>query len=77
MVSVSNDKSYTLMKKKAGDKTVYRGMIYDQYYAIFGNAEIRVKTGNETVFSNFGINNAFFDGRGDKVNAFLNEGDKR
>ena len=51
-MSVTNDKSYELHKKKPGDKNNFRGMIYDQYYAIYGNAEIRVKTGLNTVFSN-------------------------
>ena len=77
IVSVTNDNSYVLHKKKPGDKNNYRGMIYDQYYAIFGNAEIRVKSGLNTVFSNFGINNSFFDSRGDKIDSLLNEGDKR
>lgn len=34
-----------LQEQKDMDKIKYRGMIYDQYYAIFGNAEIRVRSG--------------------------------
>ena len=52
-------------------------MTYDTYYTIFGNAEIRVKAGEKKVFSNFGINNAFFNCKGKKVESFLCEGEKR
>lgn len=52
-------------------------MIYDTFFAIYGNAEIRIKTGFKTVFSNFGVSNAYFNNGGDKIDKFLNEGDKR
>jgi hypothetical protein len=52
-------------------------MIYDTFFAIYGNAEIRIKTGFKTVFSNFGVSNSYFNSRGDKVDKLLNEGDKR
>ena len=52
-------------------------MIYDTFFAIYGNAEIRVKTGFKTVFTNFGVSNGYFNSRGDKVDRFLNEGEKR
>lgn len=79
LVSVTNDQSYTLNEEKTRNKDAsnFRGMTYDTYYAIYGNAEMRVKTGERKVFSNFGINNAFFNGRGHKVDKFLCEGDKR
>jgi len=73
LVSVTNNESYTLHKKKPNDKMIYRGMTYDQYYIIYGNAEIRIKTGQNTVFSNFGVNNGFYNTRGHKVENFLNE----
>jgi hypothetical protein len=40
LVSVTNNQSYNLYTKKPGDnnKTIYRGMIYDTFFAIFGNA---------------------------------------
>ena len=77
LVSVPNNESYTLYKKKQNDKVTYRGMTYDQYYIIYGNAEIRIKAGQNTVFSNFGVNNGYYDPRGHKVDDFLNEGDRR
>ena len=52
-------------------------MIYDTFFVIYGNAEIRIKTGFKTVFSNFGVSNAYFNNGGDKIDKFLNEGDKR
>ena len=79
LVSVTNNNSYKMFAKKPGDanKTLFRGMIYDTFFAIFGNAEIRVKTGFKTVFSNFGVSNGYFNSQGDKINKFLNEGEKR
>jgi hypothetical protein len=73
LVSVSNNQSYTLFSKKVGDnKTPQRGMVYDSFYIIYGNAEIRIKTGHKTVFSNFGVSSAFYNSRGDKIDRFLN-----
>ena len=78
LVSVTNDSSYTLFDKKPGAKdTVMKGMTYDNYYTLFGNAEIRIKTGEKKVFSNFGINNAYFNNRGDGINKFLCHGNER
>ena len=79
LVSVTNNESYTLFEKKSGmaNSANIRGMTYDQFFAIYGNAEIRIKTGLQTIFSNFGVNNAFYNSRGHKVDKLLNEGDKR
>ena len=52
-------------------------MTYDQFYIIYGNAEIRIKTGQKTIFSNFAVNNGYYDAKGHKINDFLNDGDKR
>lgn len=49
-------------------------MVYDEYYLIYGNSEIRLKSGESKIFSNFGINNAYFNNRGDKVNMMLGQG---
>jgi len=40
LVSVTNNSSYTLYTRKPGDnnKVIYRGMIYDTFFAIYGNA---------------------------------------
>ena len=73
LVSLDNDESYTLHRTKANEKVVFRGMMYDEFYVIFGNAEIRIKIGENKVFSNFGINNGFFDTKGKKRGALLNE----
>jgi hypothetical protein len=79
LVSVTNDKSYNLFAKKPGEnsKTIFRGMIYHTFFLIYGNAEIRIKSGFQTVFSNFGVSNSYYNSKGDKVDKFLNEGEKR
>lgn len=47
-------------------------MSYDNYYFIFGNAEIRLKSQEKKVFSNFGIANSTFDNGSDPRTKFLN-----
>lgn len=37
-----------------------QAIAYDDYYLIFGNSEIRLKSGDNLVFSNFGIANSHF-----------------
>jgi len=53
-----------------------QGMIYDNFSVIYGNAEMKIKTGSKKIISNFGTSNAFYNSRGHKVDVFLNEGDK-
>jgi hypothetical protein len=48
-------------------------MVYDPYFLIFGNAELRIKTGEKTVFSNFGIMNSYYNSRGKKVQDLICE----
>lgn len=45
---------------------------YDSYYYLFGNAEIRLKSQERKVFSNFGIANSTFDNVTDPRTKFLN-----
>lgn len=44
---------------------------YDIYYFILGNAEIRLKSQQKKVFSNFGIANSTFDNGADQRTRFL------
>jgi len=84
ILSLTNRKYYRLNnftnypKKNKNDKRTILGMIYDDYYLIFGNAEIRVKPGesNPKVFSNFAVSQAFFNNEGDNVNILFCEGKK-
>ena len=52
-------------------------MIYDDFYCIFGNAELRIKSWENHIFSNFGIMGAYFNNKGKKVNDFLGEENER
>jgi hypothetical protein len=38
LISVSNNESYYLQDATNQKSTLYRGMVYDQYFLIFGNA---------------------------------------
>ena len=48
-----------------------RPVTYDDFFIIFGNSELRIKSLENKVFSNFGINNGYFNNRGHKVDYFL------
>jgi hypothetical protein len=80
IMSLDNRKSYFLNtarhnpNKDPRDAKLIRGMIFDKYFLIFGNAEVRVRTGDDKVFSNFGIMSSFFDSRREKVNSLLQDG---
>ena len=54
----------------------YKAITYDEFYLIFGNSELRLKTFEDKVFSNFAILNNFFETNGENVNVLLGEGDK-
>ena len=79
IISLTNLKSYRLnnfannpRKNKKDTKPVY-GMVYDKFFLIFGNSEIRVKPGDKDrkVFSNFGVSNSYFNSEGDNVGNLL------
>jgi len=52
-------------------------MIFNEFFIIFGNAEIRIRANEKTVFSNFGIAASFFNPRNKKVHDLLGEGESR
>ena len=54
-----------------------RAVTYDDFFIIFGNSEVRIKSQEAKVFSNFGINNGYFNHEGNKVASFLGEGTDR
>ena len=79
IISLTKLKSYRLnnfannpRKNKKDNKPVY-GMVYDKFFLIFGNSEIRVKPGDKDrkVFSNFGVSNSYFNSEGDNVGNLL------
>ena len=48
LMSLTNKDCYNLLPDSfdnKGNKKINRGMVYDKFYAIYGNAELRVKTG--------------------------------
>lgn len=79
LISLHNNEVFQLNTPESnpGKQTTYKAMQYDKYYAIFGNAEIRIKTGENKVFSNFGIMNSYYNHRLKKVSEFLRNESKR
>lgn len=55
---------------------VVRAVVWDQFYAIFGNAELRVKSGEDFIFSNFGIMNSYYKHNNKKLIDFAGEENK-
>jgi len=52
-------------------------MIYDEFFMIWGNAEVRIRANDKILFSNFGIAASFFNPRGKKVNDLICEEERR
>jgi hypothetical protein len=58
ILSLTNRKYFTLLEHNR------RAITYDEYYIIFGNSEIRLKSLENRVFSNFGISNGYYNSKG-------------
>jgi hypothetical protein len=71
IISLTNRKVFRLAVAN------YRAISYDDYYLIFGNSELRLRTQENKVFSNFGINTSYYANRGETVNTLLGEGTTR
>ena len=54
----------------------YKANTYDEFYLIFGNSELRIKTLEEKIFSNFAILHNFYETKGKTVDFLLGKGDK-
>ena len=63
LVSIHNKEVFELVEPNK------KGATYDDFYFVLGNSELRVKSGEKTLFSNFGIANSAFKARGHKVSA--------
>ncbi len=50
-----------------------RSVSYDDYFLIYGNSEIRIRSQENKVFSNFGIANGYFDNQRKKVEDLIGE----
>lgn len=44
---------------------------WDEFFFIFGNAEIRWRFGEKRIHSSFGINNAYYETKGKDVSILL------
>ena len=71
MISLTNREIFGLLKEN------HRAITYDEFFLIFGNSEVRIKKGETSVFSNFGVGNAYYDCRGQKVDVLLGNGSSR
>lgn len=67
IISLTNRKAFSTLVKNE------KAIVYDEFFIIFGNSELRIKGNEKKVFSNFGVNNAFYDAKGEKVDILLGE----
>ena len=56
-MSLTNGVSFELKPKM-------KPVTFDDYFIIMGNSELRIKFQDDKIFSNFGLNNGFFDNKG-------------
>ena len=70
IMSITNQKVFPVIEGKLA-------MIYDHHHLIFGNSEIKIRSGESKLLSNFGINNGFFNSKGGCVDDLLGEGKAR
>lgn len=73
LIAVNKNESF-LLKEPVNAKK-FRGMVHDEYFIVYGNAELRIRTGEHTFFSNFGINNSYYNSKNKKLNYFAGEDD--
>jgi len=77
--ALTNNKIFELHTPVTNPTTnrAFRGMIYDEFFMIWGNAEVRIRANDKILFSNFGIAASFFNPRGKKVNDLICEEERR
>ena len=73
VIRLNNARNYPNVPRDPREARVIRSLTYDPYYLIFGNAELRVRAGEEKVFSNLGINNSYFNSEGWRAKDLLND----
>ena len=68
IMSLTNQKCYQLVQRNK------KSIGYDDFFVIFGNSEIRIKSQQKKIFSNFGLSNSYYRHNGDGVSTFLGGG---
>jgi hypothetical protein len=69
IMSLTKEKTFFCQEGK-------RAITYDDYYIIFGNSELRIKSLENKMFSNFGISNGFYNSNNFKVDVLLGDSER-
>ena len=79
MVSDKDGLIFSLTNKKVFElrELNKRAIAYDDFFLIVGNSEIRLKSQDKKLFSNFAISNGYYNNRGEKVDYLLGSGTLR
>jgi hypothetical protein len=74
MVSDRDGLLFSLTKKEVFEpvEANKRAVLYDEYYVIFGNSELRIKSQENKLYSNFGISSGYYKSKGLKVDMMTN-----
>jgi len=70
LVSMTNSTVYRCQQGR-------RSMTYDDFFLIYGNSEMRIRMGDNKLFSNFGLNGGYFESRGDNVDIYIGSNTNR
>jgi len=66
-----------LTKKEIYERVQKSTIVYGDYYLIFGNSEISIKTNEMRLYSNFGAANRHFNSKNRNAQFFLGEENSR
>jgi hypothetical protein len=50
-----------------------KAITYDEFYIIFGNSELRIKSQENKLFSNFALNSSYYDPKSAKIDVITGE----
>lgn len=66
MFAFKNRKTFTLKKQPTSkaNKTIPKPITYDEYYIIWGNSDIRIRSGNKEIYSNYSTANCSYEEKG-------------
>ena len=65
LIAATYEKTFALKERNT------RAINYEEEYLIYGNSELRIKSGDRMVLSKFGLADSSYDSRGEDVTAFL------
>jgi hypothetical protein len=68
MFAFKNKKVFTVKTQPTNkaNKTIPKPITYDEYFIMWGNSDIRIKTGTQELYSNYSTGNGSYEEKGNK-----------